>query len=170
LAFTAPSLAFVRCRMRPRGLSTLTTPSAEAAGRSTMVFLDPGSSSRPCTPPNAEASVERTPRFSGFPSADLSVRVNSRCRVRRHTTIGPPLPPDGSGSALVILRHFDGLLRERGAGLLHPAAGYGVRWVSLARLRTPKSGVDGLVLASHTPLEEYSSSIAVPHHCGSIPS
>jgi hypothetical protein len=43
---------------------------------------------------------------------------------------GPTAPPVQPRSALVVLHHLDGFLRAKFAGLLHPAAGRGVRRVS----------------------------------------
>lgn len=96
-----------------------------------------------------------------------------------------PLPPSASlhpgsvagmaPSALVpplwLVDHFDGFLHNGGAGLLHPVAGHGVRWVSagpfvapLRRLRT-----DTAFPPARDPSKVFSSSAAVPSHLGLLP-
>jgi hypothetical protein len=76
------------------------------------------------------------PSRSGEPDPDSSSRGLARFRPSTvspaastpgapERSFGPAVPCAGSRSALVVSHHLDGLLRDRAAGLLRPAAGLG---------------------------------------------
>ena len=81
------------------------------------------------------------------------------------------VPSSTSRSALVVLHHFDGLLRCDSAGLLHPAAGHGVRRVSrfMRRSGEPVGQHSRSPHRGFGPSEEYHPSTAVPRHRGRCP-
>jgi len=73
-----------------------------------------------------------------------AVLPSARPLPEAEASFGPTKPIVESWSALVVSHHLDGLLRAGAAGLLHPAAGHGVRRVSCFRLpRTPEGGLEG---------------------------
>jgi hypothetical protein len=98
-----------------------------------------------------------------------------------------PLPPslvEGSvpgmaARALVpplwCVDHCDGFLRRRGAGLLHPVAGPGVRRVSTRSFVAPAGSLlrtrrtDGAFPPARYPSKAFSSSAAVPGRPGLLP-
>jgi len=77
-------------------------------------------------PRNARARPESSP-----PSVHSCVR----CRTLRSQGAIPE-----TRSVLVVSHHLDGFLRSEVAGLLHPAAGHGVRRVSGSRIPDPRPG------------------------------
>jgi len=67
-----------------------------------------------------------------------SPAASTPSRSLARPTFGLKMPLSKSRSALVVSHHLDGLLRNRLAGLLHPAADHGVRHVSHRSPTPPK--------------------------------
>jgi len=85
--------------------------------------------------PLPERWIRGSPRTGSSgprPTGEHSSGVNARLSPLAHAPLsfGPSLPQLESRSALAVPPGFGGLLRARGAGLLHPAADHGVRLVS----------------------------------------
>jgi hypothetical protein len=86
------------------------------------------------------------------PRASTPARIAAR--------FGPEEPSSESCSVRVVSHHLDGFLRSEVAGLLHPAAGHGVRCVSGSRIPGPRPGkpdrggrTDTVLAAHFTPPE-----------------
>jgi len=134
----------------PLGSDVTTSPdlflSLRLAFRRTLRSSSPGS--RPLAPPCRPALVRPLP-----------VR---RCRL----PFGQTLPPVWSCSVSAVSLRLDGFLRTRVAGLLRPAASSRFNAFPPRRPRIRGSsgafGFPALLL----PFEGFSSSVAVPHHCG----
>jgi hypothetical protein len=86
--------------------------------------------------------------------------------IIRKDDLGALVPSSTSCSAHVVSHHFDDLLRSNFAGLLRPATGHEVRYVSQFPRRSDKSV--GLRSCSsyrnYGPFKEYHSSTAVSCH------
>jgi hypothetical protein len=152
LVSPAPSSTFNRCRPGPRGLPGLTALSwspIRQAVRSNhsisalVAFTSPSERSRSS---GNSSQLPKKPEFllswdspAWRPSAVLP---SARPLPEAEASFGPTKPFVESCSALVVSHHLDGLLRAGAAGLLHPAAGHGVRRVSCFRL--PHTSEDGL--------------------------
>jgi len=84
---------------------------------------------------------------------------------------GPWHGGQDSRSAPAVFHHCDGLLQDKGSGLLHPDSGHGVRWVSIEHVvavrRRRGHGLHSL--QRDDPSKVYSSSIAVPNRLGPLP-
>jgi len=78
-------------------------------------------------------------------------------------------------SALVVSHHLDGLLRTTVSGLLHPDTRWSSLrfWMAPPKVCRPKPTPNGeqtpFPATRFTPLEEFPSPVAVPHHCGRCP-
>jgi hypothetical protein len=105
-------------------------------------------SSRGIRPGGADIASRLAPRpdFRApyHPSTDPEARRRCQRRIpgdchrastpaRIAARFGPEEPSSRSRSVLVVSHHLDGFLRSEVAGLLHPAAGHGVRCVSGSR-------------------------------------
>jgi hypothetical protein len=88
-----------------------------------------------------------------------------RCRL----SFGRSLPGDPSCSASAVSHRPDGLLRSYFAGLLRPAAGSRFTAFQPLVLRSRRPGRVWSSPRCVLPLEGFSSSVAVPHHCGRCP-
>jgi hypothetical protein len=89
----------------------------------------------------AATRVHRAP-YPPPPTPRARARVGD-CRrastpARIAARIGPEEPSSESRSVRVVSHHLDGFLRSEVAGLLHPAAGHGVRCVSGSRTPRPR--------------------------------
>ena len=139
-----------RSRLAPRpDVPGAVSPSTDPAPRRRCQRRDPGDCHRASTP----------------------ARIAAR--------FGPGEPSPGSCSVLVVSHHLDGFLRSEDAGLLHPAAGHGVRCVSGSRIPgsaavlwpepVPQAGgpTSSPQRISHPPKE--SSPAAAPRHRGRCP-
>ncbi len=182
---------------RHRRLPSRTLPFAACRGRSPSPPCGPLAprgrdpeplARRPSPSPGRRAS---RPSVIDRPSAVRASRAPSatfgpvaRCRVSsvriRSATCASTPAPKGIGerrpaapscSILVVSHHLDGLLRAGSAGLLHPAAGCGVRRVSARSER----GVWTLRLGRSCPrdasrtLRRLTSPKAAPRHRGRCP-
>jgi hypothetical protein len=170
-------LAMTRIRADPRGLGSPSEHSSAA-----LVGLSSTSSRgiRRCWPPRPRLSPQpetRTPHPSTDPPPKRWCLPAERPLPQTFPPASAPeMPSLESCSVLVVSHHLDGFLRSEVAGLLHPAAGHGVRCVSgqsrpQARRPASRSAVGGEpgVLAAHfIPLEE-SSVAAAPRHRGRCP-
>jgi hypothetical protein len=156
----------VRCR-RPGGLRWRVV--SVSAVFTLVIFSSPSERSR--LGRNSSQPPKRSEFLLSWDSPALhpsAVRPPMRPLPEAHAPFGPTVRPIESCSALGVSHPLGGLLRIGVAGLLHPAAGYGVRRVSRCpshplegggyeRCRSPRRG---------TPYEEFPSSAAVPHRCG----
>jgi len=88
-----------------------------------------------------------------------------RCRL----AFGESLPGDPSCSAFAVSHRPDGFLRSCLAGLLRPAAGSRFIAFQPLVLRSRRPGRVRTSPRCALPLEGFSSSVAVPHHCGRCP-
>lgn len=81
------------------------------------------------------------------------------------------MAPSALVPPLWLVDHFDGFLHNGGAGLLHPVAGHGVRWVSAGPFVAPSRRLrtDTAFPPAHDPSKVFSSSAAVPSHLGLLP-
>jgi hypothetical protein len=96
------------------------------------------------TPRNFRRSLELLLSWDSPAFHPSAVRPSARPLPEAEASFGPTVPPVESRSALVVSHHLDGFLRAGAAGLLHPAAGSGVRRVSCFRHpRAPEGGLDG---------------------------
>jgi hypothetical protein len=182
LVSPAPSSTFDRCRPGPRGLpglNALSWPPIRQAVRSNqsisalVAFTSPSERSRSS---GNSSQLPKKPEFllswdspACRPSAVLP---SARPLQEAEASFGPTIPIVESCSALVVSHHLDGLLRAGATGLLHPAAGHGVRRVSCFRLPPhPKMAWKLVTFPAPRviPFEEFPSSAAVPHHCGLCP-
>jgi hypothetical protein len=77
--------------------------------------------------------ADRRSPESRHPSTDIPSSVHSRTRLPARASASRE-PPSKSCSVPVVSHHLDGFLRSEVAGLLHPAAGHGVRRVSCHRV------------------------------------
>jgi len=117
------------------------------------------------------------------PSADIPDMQVSPTPLRR-TTLRTSGANRTSRSASVVSLHHDGLLRMPAPGLLHPGTDRGVHCVSAfpepeteptaPRKREsfetqPLALSGGIPATRFTPLDEFPSSAAAPHHCGRCP-
>jgi hypothetical protein len=114
-------------------------------------------------PPNGSDSRQRAshgirplgvPRFRLDPACPLPGAKAPFGDGLRH-------PP--SRSALVVLHHLDGFLQDGLPSLLHLGTGRGSPCFHLTH---PVTRSGSCVLIALTPLEEFPSPVAVPHHCG----
>jgi hypothetical protein len=83
----------------------------------------PACASTPCSPPTPPGGVS-----SGLDMRSFRLAPSGTLRLRREHSA--PECQSGARSALAVSHDFDGFLRTRGAGLLHPAADHGVRLVA----------------------------------------
>jgi hypothetical protein len=95
------------------------------------------------------------PRPAGERSSGLDPKLSPRFRAL--LSFGPSLPWLESRSAPAVPPGFGGLLRARGAGLLHPAADHGVRLVS----GSPWPCALGFVVPKHDSSQK-ASAVSIP--------
>jgi hypothetical protein len=88
-------------------------------------------------PTRAPTTPPPTPRRASAPRV-FTDRASTPARVA--ACFGLEEPSSKSCSVLVVSHHLDGFLRSEVAGLLHPAAGHGVRRVSGSRIPDPRPG------------------------------
>jgi len=113
------------------------------------------------------------PPFRASASRVSTCRASTPAHVAAR--FGPEEPSSRSCSVPVVSHHLDGFLRSEVAGLLHPAAGHGVRRVSGAGFpirdlasQIPAGGpTPSSRRTSHPP--KASSTAAVPRHRGRCP-
>lgn len=99
-----------------------------------MILVSPSERSRPAGR-LADPKIARPPLvalLARAPSPDFPAACTPGASAFRSTPLRVGIPSPTSCSVLVVSRHLDGFLRNKAAGLLHPATGLGVRRVSRA--------------------------------------
>jgi hypothetical protein len=174
----APPSTLGRYRLGPRGLprrASLPSPKLGDVGRrglslsyrALLSWLEPLA-----TPAEADIVGSSSHGITRFAPLHRSTVRASTPSGSEELPLGRRNYPATSCSALVVSHHLGGLLRAAAAGLLHPAAGPGVRRVSRClRPGLPKvpRPVGPFPATRIVPFEGFPSTVAVPHHCGRCP-
>jgi hypothetical protein len=126
----------------------------------------------------------RVPAAAGIPSVDsrrppailppasflAPPPFSTRCVYTRQGSEEPGIasaaPPATGCSVRMVSHHLDGFLRTELPGVLHPEPVMGFVAFPAFVLRREQLRIP----ATLTPLDEVPSPVAVPHHCGSLPS
>jgi hypothetical protein len=134
-AGTDPPLRKNRKRAAPRAFAPLQSSRCCPWSNLDLLSWDSSGGADPITAFAATRTGRRPPlhrprhaqaRAGDCPRASTPARIAAR--------FGPEEPSSESRSVRVVSHHLDGFLRSEVAGLLHPAAGHGVRCVSGSRI------------------------------------